>query len=62
MNDEQLEDDNQRWRAYVGPLGEIVHVGQYFFAWKEGCRIGRYDSLEQAMEALRARPCLHRSS
>ncbi len=49
------KDESRSWHAYEGPLGEVVHIGQYFFAWKDGCRIGRYDTLEEAMQALRER-------
>ena len=54
INSELLKADRRSWNAYEGPLGEVVHIGQYFFAWRDGCRIGRYDALEEAMEALRA--------
>jgi hypothetical protein len=43
---------DESWRAYEGLLGEVVHIGQYFFAWRNGCRIGRYDTLREAMEVL----------
>jgi hypothetical protein len=62
MNDDHLEDEDRRLRAYLGPLGKMIHVGQYFFVWKEGGQIGTYDSLEEAREALRAQPCLQQSS
>jgi hypothetical protein len=52
INGELFKDKSRRWHAYEGPLGEVVHIGQYFFAWRDGFRIGRYDTLEEAMEAL----------
>ena len=52
MESQLLKDESRSWRAYEGPLGEVVHIGQYFFAWKDGFRIGRYDTLEEAMKAL----------
>jgi hypothetical protein len=38
--------------AYEGPLGQVVHKGRYFFAWRDGFLIGTYHTLEQAMESL----------
>jgi hypothetical protein len=51
VDSELLKHDSRS--AYEGPLGEVIHIGHYFFAWKEGFRIGRYyDTLEEALEAL----------
>jgi hypothetical protein len=52
MNAKQLKYERRRWYVYDGPLGEIVHRGRYFFAWKEGRRIGIYGILEEALESL----------
>lgn len=52
IDSELLKDESRNWHAYEGPLGEVVHIGQYFFAWKDGCRIGRYDTLGEAMAAF----------
>jgi hypothetical protein len=38
--------------AFEGPLGDILHNGRSFFAWKEGRLIGAYTTLEEAMESL----------
>lgn len=38
--------------VFQGPLGQVVHDGHYFFAWKEGHLIGTHKKLEEAMESL----------
>ena len=36
-----------------GPLGEVVHAGRYFFAWKdETILIGAYETFDEAVCAL----------
>jgi hypothetical protein len=40
------------WYAFEGPLGEVVHNKRFFFAWKEGCLMGTYNTLEEATESL----------
>ncbi len=40
------------WYAYKGPLGKVVHKGQYFLVWKDGFLIGTSKTLEEAMESL----------
>jgi hypothetical protein len=52
MNAEQPNNESRPWYEYEGPLGEVVHNGRYFFAWKEGRRIGTYDTFEEAMTSL----------
>lgn len=53
INSDLLKDQSRSCHAYEGPLGEVVHKGQYFFAWKKGRRIGICSTLEEAMECLR---------
>jgi hypothetical protein len=43
----------RNWHAFEGPLGDVVHNGRSFFAWKEGRLLGAYSTLEEAIEALR---------
>src|SRR5260370_12862843 len=38
--------------AHRGTLGEVIHNGRSFFAWKDGFRIGTHNTLEEAMESL----------
>jgi hypothetical protein len=52
IDGELLKDESRSWHAYEGLLGEVVHLGQYFFAWRDGCRIGRYDTLREALQVL----------
>jgi hypothetical protein len=52
MNAEQPNKESRPWYEYEGPLGEVVHIGRYFFAWKEGSRIGTYNTYEEAMKSL----------
>jgi hypothetical protein len=33
-------------------MGEVVHNRRFFFAWKEGCLMGTYNTLEEATESL----------
>lgn len=40
------------WYAFEGPLGDVIHNNRFFFAWKEGCLMGTYDTLEEAMASL----------
>jgi hypothetical protein len=50
--DARSERTFQHQYAYQGPLGQVVHNGWYFFAWKDGCLIGASKTLEETMEAL----------
>jgi hypothetical protein len=40
------------WYPFEGPLGEVVHNKRFFFAWKEGCLMGTYNTLEEATKSL----------
>jgi hypothetical protein len=42
----------KHWHAYQGLLGEVMHDGRFFFAWKEGRLIGASQTLDEAMESL----------
>ena len=42
----------QTWYAFEGPLGDVIHNGRFFFAWKEGCLMGTYNTLEEATASL----------
>ncbi len=55
MNAQPIKNDNdvRNWHAFEGPLGDVLHNGRSFFAWKEGRLIGAYRTLEEAMESLR---------
>ena len=55
MNARPNKNDNRvrNWHAFQGPLGEVLHNGRFFFAWKEGRLLGAYTTLEEAMESLR---------
>jgi hypothetical protein len=46
------DDDVRNWHAFEGPLGDVLHNGRSFFAWREGRLIGAYKTLEEAMESL----------
>ena len=55
MSAQALKDYNEvrNWHAFEGPLGDVVHNGRSFFAWREGRLLGAYSTLEEAIEALR---------
>jgi hypothetical protein len=40
------------WYAFEGPLGNVIHNKRFFFAWKEGCLMGTYNTLEEATTSL----------
>ena len=40
------------WYAFEGPLGDVIHNKRFFFAWKEGCLMGTYNTLEEATASL----------
>ena len=46
MNAQPIKNDNdiRNWHAFEGPLGDILHNGRSFFAWKEGRLIGLQNS------------------
>ena len=35
-----------------GPLGDVIHNKRFFFAWKEGCLMGTYNTLDEATASL----------
>jgi hypothetical protein len=43
------------WYAFERPLGDVIHNKRFFFAWKEGCLTGTYNSLEEATTSLASR-------
>jgi hypothetical protein len=38
--------------VYQGPLGQVVRRGGIFFASKDGCPVGAYNTFEEAMNAF----------
>jgi hypothetical protein len=48
----KIKPEVRTWYAFVRPLGEVVHNKRFFFAWKEGCLMGTYNTLEEAAESL----------
>jgi hypothetical protein len=40
------------WYAFEGPSGDVIHNKRFFFAWKEGCLMGTYNTLEEATASL----------
>ena len=44
--------ETRTWYAFEGPLGDVIHNGRFFFAWKEGCLMGTYNTLEEATASL----------
>ena len=41
--------------AFEGPFGKghsAVHNKRFFFAWRDGCLMGTYDSIGEATESL----------
>jgi hypothetical protein len=48
----QIKREVRTWYAFEGPLGEVVHNRRFFFAWKEGCLMGTYNTLQEATESL----------
>ena len=52
INATQIKREIRTWYAFEGPLGEVVHNKQFFFAWKDGCLMGTYNTLEEAPESL----------
>jgi hypothetical protein len=51
----QVKREIRTWYAFEGPLGEVVHNKRFFFAWKDGCLMGTYRTLGEAMESLEGR-------
>ena len=51
----QVKREVRTWHAFEGPSGEVVHSKRFFFAWKDGCLMGTYSTLEEAMESLEGR-------
>ena len=44
--------ETRPWYAFEGPLGDVIHNRRFFFAWKQGCLIGTYNTLEEATASL----------
>jgi hypothetical protein len=51
----QVKREVRTWYAFEGPLGEVVHNKRFFFAWKDGCLMGTYTTLGEAMKSLEGR-------
>ena len=51
----QVKREIRTWYAFEGPLGEVVHNKRFFFAWKDGCLMGTYSTLGEAMGSLEGR-------
>jgi len=47
-----IKPEIRTWYAFEGPLGDVIHNKRFFFAWKEGCLMGTYNTLEEAMASL----------
>jgi hypothetical protein len=47
-----IKDEIRTWYRFEGPLGEIVHNKRYFFAWKDGCLMGTFNTLDEATASL----------
>jgi hypothetical protein len=47
-----LKPEIRTWYAFEGPLGDVIHNKRFFFAWKEGCLMGTYNTLEEATASL----------
>jgi hypothetical protein len=48
----RIKPEIRTWHAFEGPLGDVVHNKRFFFAWKEGCLMGTYNTLEEATASL----------
>jgi hypothetical protein len=49
---ENMTEISSSWRAYQGLLGEVVRFEQYFFAWRDGRLVGKYQTFKEAMRSL----------
>jgi hypothetical protein len=47
-----IKPEIRTWYAFEGPLGDVVHNKRFSFAWKEGCLMGTYNTLEEATASL----------
>jgi hypothetical protein len=47
-----IKPEIRTWYAFEGPLADVVHNKRFFFAWKEGCLMGNYTTLEEATASL----------
>jgi hypothetical protein len=50
-----IKSEIRTWYAFEGPLGDVIHNKRFFFAWKEGCLMGTYNTLEEATASLPSR-------
>jgi len=55
LNAAPIKDEIRSWYRFEGPLGEIAHNRRFFFAWKDGCLMGTYNTLEEATESVAPR-------
>jgi hypothetical protein len=53
-----IKPEIRTWYAFEGPLGDVVHNKRFFFAWKEGCLMGTYNTLEEATASLTSKKTL----
>jgi hypothetical protein len=51
-NNSPIKPEIRTWYAFEGPLGDVIHNKRFFFAWKEGCLMGTYNTLEEATASL----------
>ena len=51
----QVKPEVRTWHAFEGASEEVVHNKRFFFAWKDGCLMGTYSMLGEAMESLEER-------
>jgi hypothetical protein len=51
-NNSLIKPEIRTWYAFEGPLGDVIHNKRFFFAWKEGCLMGTYNTLEEATASL----------
>ena len=47
-----IKPEIRTWYAFEGPLGDVIHNKRFFFAWKEGCLMGTYNTLDEATASL----------
>ena len=48
----RIKPEIRTWYAFEGALGDVIHNKRFFFAWKEGCLMGTYNTLEEATASL----------
>jgi hypothetical protein len=40
------------WQSFSLATGAVVYKGRHYFVWKQGCFIGTYETLDDAVESL----------